>query len=241
MGEPPVTNYPSQDSFYSWQTPSAPPPSEESVGHHPRPGLHPASSSSQSATGSSVDQRYFQPSLVPGTAYPQYIYRPVQAAPIPVEGGYRYSPAQAMLPIQDRYSPAQGMMPVEGGYQYSPAQGMMPVEGGYQYSPAQGMLPVQGTATCQTSRPLVSDGSLLLLLLLLVLVLHSVSNSMSNHRWDSTDLWSSSMSTTIWVLNTIASATSYHNTGPKTTAKQKRNTIICLQLILFTLCIDCPV
>ena len=103
VGELPSVNYANQDTFYTWQQPIAPPSSEESTRQQLCPDPQPvhSSSHSQSASGSSLDQRCFQPLPVSGgSAYPHYTYCTVQAALIPVQGGYQYNPAQGMLPIQ---------------------------------------------------------------------------------------------------------------------------------------------
>ena len=98
-------NYASQDTVYAWQQPIAPLAllSEESTRQqlHSDPQPIHSSSHSQNASGSSLDQRHFQPLPVSGgSAYPHYTYCTVQAALIPVQGGYQYNPAQGMLPIQ---------------------------------------------------------------------------------------------------------------------------------------------
>lgn len=100
--ELPPMNYASQDTLYTWQQPSASPLSEESVRqtlHPDRPPTH-SSSHCQCASGSGLDQCYLQPSPVSSDAYPHYAYCTVQAAPIPVQGGYQYSPVQGMVPVQ---------------------------------------------------------------------------------------------------------------------------------------------
>ena len=82
---------------------SSPLLSEESTRQqlHSDPQPVHSSSHSQNASGSSLDQRRFQPLPVSGSsAYPHYTYCTVQAALVPVQGGYRYNPAQGMLPVQ---------------------------------------------------------------------------------------------------------------------------------------------